>query len=123
LATVSFITISGLTYVDRNLFERFVSVLIWGLSSSKVRFGIVEASINVNQMSNCAIKCFKALFSTQPSLQSRWTHFVMAELISSLVEAQSASQPDLQTIRALLAIIVDFTEHCPQREGLPPYIK
>ena len=123
MATVSFTTISGLTYVDRNLFERFVSVLIWGLSSSKVRFVTIKAPINVNQMSNCSIKCFKALFSTQPPLQRRWTHSVMAELISSLVEAQSASQPDLQAIRALLAIIVDFTEHCPQRQGLLPYVK
>lgn len=74
-------------------------------------------------MSNCSIKCFKAIFSTQPPLQRRWTHFVMAELITSLVEAQSASQPDLQEIRALLTIIADFIEHCPQKEGLTPYIK
>ena len=124
MATISFTSISELTYVDRNLFERFVLVLIWGLSSSKVRLGIVMASNNVNQMSNCAIKCFKALFSTQPPIQRRWTQFVMAELISSLVEAQSASQPDLQLIRSLLAIIVDFIEHSSQREGLPlPYVK
>lgn len=118
MATVSFTTISGLPHVDYNLFERFISVLIWGLSSSKVTFGAVKVVINVIQMSNCAIKCFKALFSTQPPLHKRWTHFVIAELISSLAVAQSASQPNLQAIRSLLAIIVDFMEHCPRGEGL-----
>lgn len=122
LATISFTTISGLTHVDYNLFERFVSILIWGLSSSKVRFSIVMASNNITQMSNCAVKCFKALFSTQPPLPGRWTNLVMGELMSSLVEAQSTSQPDMRGIRALLEIIVDFIEHCPQREGLPPHV-
>lgn len=118
LATVSFTTIPELSHYDHLLFERFCSILVLGLLSPEVRIRHTRSSSNISQMSISAMKCFRALLSSEPSLHSTSAHVMIAELVSSLVLAQNDSKSDFRAIRALTGTIIDLIEHRPRQEGL-----
>ena len=67
-------------------------------------------------MANCARKCFRALFVSEPRLQTKWGHLAVSELIASLTITQMGSD-DIQTTEGLLTTIVQAAERCDPKEG------
>jgi hypothetical protein len=67
-------------------------------------------------MAHCARKCFRALFVSEPRLQTKWVHLAVAELIASFTVTQMGSN-DIQTTEGLLTTIVQAAERCDPKEG------
>jgi hypothetical protein len=63
-------------------------------------------------MSTCAMKCLKALLSSDQRLPRRWFHTIFADLLPQITSS------DHLAARSVLAILVELIEKSPRDEGI-----
>jgi len=72
---------------------------------------------NVLQISASSMKCFKAILMSEPRLHDEAAHVLITVLLSSLVQAQDATQRDDRFVRDLTSLVIEFSQQRPQSEG------
>jgi len=70
------------------------------------------------QMSNCTVKCFRALFASDPPIPRWWAYLAISELIASFVLAQCGDHLDLRILGPIMTTALNVIERHPPEEGM-----